>query len=566
MFRCYRPYLPLIFTILFVNAMNAQKSWRTVYENSPIKQHADIVYPSREAALASVKTSYSKLIVAGYIDAVMDTTTIDSTINVRVRTGERYSIGAIRWQQDSTGVVRQQDQIWKKPKTFDTSLLDNRTYNILREYENKGYPFVSVAMTQINFNDNKADITYKLDRGPLILMDSLIFRSDSKIPEKYVRRYLDIRKGDAYSESKMIAVQKKLKEIPFVKVRQPPEIRFTPGNADLFLFLEKKKANFFNGILGVRPDDLTGKVNFTGDVEIKLNNAFNGGEEFYLNWRKMQALTQDLSTKLMLPYLFRSPIGIDGQLKIYKRDSTFTSIKTSAGILFNFGGLNRLKTFVEKNATNQISTFITAQPLANVNSTFYGLSLQLEKLDYRYNPRSGYSLLLEAATGVRNISASNLLAENNPQPEVKKNVHRIDAQADYYIPTWKKQSIRLHGAGAGLFAPSIFDNEMFRIGGLRTLRGVNEESINTTSYAIGTFEYRFLFEENSALYVFVDQGWYEKKSATSFVTDTPIGFGAGVNFETKAGIFTFNYALGQQYDNPVLVRNAKVSFGFRNIF
>ena len=83
---------------------------------------------------------------------------------------------------------------------------------------------------------------------------------------------------------------------------------------------------------------------------------------------------------------------------------------------------------------------------------------------------------------------------------------------------------------------------------------------------VGIQKSKFLFEENSAFYVFADQSWYEKKGVSSFLTDTPLGFGAGVNFETKAGIFTFNYALGQQFENPLLVRNAKVSFGFRNIF
>ncbi|MBL0317529.1 MAG: hypothetical protein IPP69_17895 [Flavobacteriales bacterium] len=117
-----------------------------------------------------------------------------------------------------------------------------------------------------------------------------------------------------------------------------------------------------------------------------------------------------------------------------------------------------------------------------------------------------------------------------------------------------------------MVTPSIYENEMNRIGGLRTIRGIDEESLNTSSYLIGTIEYRLLYEENSALYLFADQGWYEKKSTNSFVTDTPIGFGAGVNFETKAGIFTLNYAIGQQFDNPILVRNAKVSFGFRNVF
>jgi hemolysin activation/secretion protein len=107
---------------------------------------------------------------------------------------------------------------------------------------------------------------------------------------------------------------------------------------------------------------------------------------------------------------------------------------------------------------------------------------------------------------------------------------------------------------------------MYRIGGLRTLRGFSEEVLFATTYSVASFEYRYLFEENSAVYLFTDAAWYEKTGTTNYVRDTPLGFGAGVNFETKSGIFTFNYALGSEFNNPILVRNAKISFGFRNVF
>jgi hypothetical protein len=98
------------------------------------------------------------------------------------------------------------------------------------------------------------------------------------------------------------------------------------------------------------------------------------------------------------------------------------------------------------------------------------------------------------------------------------------------------------------------------------MRGINEESIYATAWSVASIEYRVLLEENSAVYLFGDQCWYEKKGASGFDTDHPFSFGAGFNFETKAGIFTFNYALGKQFDNPILVRNGKISFGFRNVF
>jgi hemolysin activation/secretion protein len=107
---------------------------------------------------------------------------------------------------------------------------------------------------------------------------------------------------------------------------------------------------------------------------------------------------------------------------------------------------------------------------------------------------------------------------------------------------------------------------VYRIGGLRTIRGINEESIFASAWSVATVEYRWLLEENSAVFVFIDQAWYEYKNRGNYSRDTPLNVGAGFNFETKAGIFTFNYALGKQFDNPVLVRNGKISFGFRSLF
>jgi hypothetical protein len=48
--------------------------------------------------------------------------------------------------------------------------------------------------------------------------------------------------------------------------------------------------------------------------------------------------------------------------------------------------------------------------------------------------------------------------------------------------------------------------------------------------------------------------------------DYPLGFGAGINMQTRAGIFSLNYALGKQFDNPINVGNAKIHIGYINRF
>jgi hemolysin activation/secretion protein len=126
--------------------------------------------------------------------------------------------------------------------------------------------------------------------------------------------------------------------------------------------------------------------------------------------------------------------------------------------------------------------------------------------------------------------------------------------------------VKIAGQGGSMVNDQLYSNELYRIGGIKTQRGVDEASIYASSFAIGTVEYRFLFEENSNFFVFVDQGWWEDQSRTPLLTDTPLGFGVGTSFETKAGIFSLSYALGKQFNNPVELRNGKIHFGFTSLF
>jgi hemolysin activation/secretion protein len=113
---------------------------------------------------------------------------------------------------------------------------------------------------------------------------------------------------------------------------------------------------------------------------------------------------------------------------------------------------------------------------------------------------------------------------------------------------------------------NVFENELFRIGGNNTLRGFNEESIFASTFSIVNLEYRYLLEENSFLFAFFNGAYYENKAINRNIVDRPFGFGAGMSFETKAGIFSISYALGKQFDNPIEFRSAKVHFGITSLF
>lgn len=504
-------------------------------------------YADAPACRLAAANLYSRVLSEGWLDARLDTSWRSDTLWVRLTPGTRYF-----WTGGET----------EKPRA-DPSFVPGYCREQLRQLENSGFPFASAGVRQIRLSEGLFSVDFDIQPGPLVQWDSLGVKAAGPVPMRYIRNYIGFRKGGNYAENWLVQLPKKLREIPFVRTLRNPEVMFHSRGATLYLYLEKKKANFFNGVLGLQPNESTGKINLTGDAELRLVNSLNAGEDFYLNWRKLQPETQDLQVRAALPYVGNFPVGAEGNLKIYRRDSTFSSVKSALALIHMLTGQSQVRAFVERNRTNALSSLASQSSLANVNATWYGLALVLEKFDYRFNPLSGQALRLEAAAGNKEIQPR--AGSENLSPS-SQGTYRVESQLEKFLPTFARQTVRVAVSGAAMWADSLFENEAWRLGGWRTIRGFDDESLNATSWAVGSVEYRLLPEENTCFYLFADLGWYEYRGNDRFVTDTPLGFGAGANFETRAGIFTFNYALGRQFDNPILLRNAKVSFGFRSLF
>ena len=112
-----------------------------------------------------------------------------------------------------------------------------------------------------------------------------------------------------------------------------------------------------------------------------------------------------------------------------------------------------------------------------------------------------------------------------------------------------------------LFELALLGLELLRFGGNLNQRGFMEDELLATSKTTGTLELRFILDQNSFLFAFYDQSWYERNTS-NYLSDTPRGFGTGISFGTSVGIFSLSYALGQQFNNPILLRDSKIHFGY----
>jgi hemolysin activation/secretion protein len=143
---------------------------------------------------------------------------------------------------------------------------------------------------------------------------------------------------------------------------------------------------------------------------------------------------------------------------------------------------------------------------------------------------------------------------------------QLSGKIGWFQPLGARSVVHVGWQGGLLQGGLLLQNELFRLGGYRRLRGFDEESIFANHFHIATIEYRFLLGQNSRFAIFGDLAWLEEQRLGLNRRDTPYGFGAGLDFETSAGIFGLSYALGSQRGNPIAFREAKIHFGYVNRF
>lgn len=543
-----------------------------IYLNSDLENRVENIDSAKRVEL--IKEQVSTLINSGYLLARIDSQQTDSLKQqIFIEKGKQYKWLSLSAKDENLDLLQ---EAGFKSRYFEGEVISPTELNllksrVLRLCENKGFPFAEVALDKVDEKEEGLTAELSLSKGPLILIDSIAVLGETETNPNYIRNYLELKKGRPYNESLLASVPLRIKENPFLEVKKEPEIYFESGAARVNLYIEDKKANVIDGILGLLPDEF-GDVVLTGDIKLNLLNSFKQGDGILLNWRKLQDRTQDIKIQGDYPFLLNTPIGLGANFFLYRRDTLFSSIRAQARFNYRIKGNNQLSLSIGRSSSNIISTAGLANisnlpDYADVSINFYGIGFNFEKLDYRYNPTKGYQISFEANTGQKVIRENPAI---NPELYDSLNLRstqfELSTDIKLFIPLFSRNTIVNRIQSGWLQNEQLFRNELFRIGGIQTLRGFDIEEIFASFYTIYSFEYRFLLEQNSYLFAFADIAYYEDLSIGNRSFDQPIGIGAGMSFETRAGIFSFSYALGRQQNNPFLLRTGKIHFGLVNYF
>ena len=455
---------------------------------------------------------------------------------------------------------------------FDRKRLQRLFSTLLSYYENSGYPFATVSLDSIGIGASEISAKVNVQPYQKFVFDSIQVIGSAQISQKYLQSYLNIKQGAVYRENSIAQIENKLKELPFLQTVKRTEVEFSVEKAVVRVFVNKKNANQFDGVLGLQQSNSTGKAQLVGNVKLHLHNALKLGERLDLNYQGLSGQSQLLDVNVNIPHVLNTSFGLSPRLYLYKQDSSFLNVDTKLGFDYLLNGNNALQFFVENRSTSLIAVDayqgLTSLPRnLDASTFFYGLGLDIENLNYRYNPQKGYNVSLNFAVGAKKIKRNSVIPEQlYASVPLSSTAYRFFSQGNYYKSLAKNVVLALGNQTAFLSGKHLLENELFRLGGQKSLRGFNELSLLATGYTYGSAEIRFLLAQNSFLFAFYNQAYLRNDTTQDKLSDFPLGFGTGVNFETNLGILSVSYALGKQQNNPLNLRQGKIHFGITALF
>lgn len=527
----------------------------------------------------------------GYLSASIDSFSVDSTqITAKIYVGNRFSWAkltynerAINWMQE-TGVSI--GAIHDKP--INRTAYSRMVERILSYGENHGFPFAQVKLDSIKSSENgvvEGKLTVIQNR--YFEFDTITMVGDAQVSKSFLYQYLDIEPNMPYSEKVAVKIREKLSKLPFVTITHNPRIYFAGQRVRITLYLKHRRTDQADGIIGFAPNTSGSQNNLliTGEVNLSLQNLLRRGIGYDLHWKSFAARSQQLKMSGEIPYLLKSPMGIDGNFEYIKFDTQFFNLKTKLGFRYLFEGTDFLKIYVQ-NAQSALIFADTSSirltqsiPIQNpVSTTSYGLQLKRSRLDNPLNPRKGFDIEIDGNVGQRRVQKDIRIEQvlftnvNNETYNVYDSIDLKSLQAEFnysvslFFPLGKKSTAVGLVSGKQLITETVFVNDLYRFGGTRSLRGFNEESLLANSYTMVGIEYRYILGENAFFQLFANAAYTENKSdpELGLVTDYPYGFGAGVHLDVNSGILTLAYALGSEQGNGIKFSQAKIHFGIVN--
>lgn len=413
-----------------------------------------------------------------------------------------------------------------------------------------GFPLAKVQLKKFEVVNGKLIAMLDIDANKIRKIDEIIINGYDKFPKSHLLNLERIYKNKPFNDQNVNKVNADIEKFRFTRTTRNPEVLFTEDSTKIYLYLEKAASNQFDGFIGFSNDN---QDNFTlnGYVDLLLNNALNSGERIFLFWKNDGNQQTTLNAGFDLNYLFKSPIAFKSEFQIFRQDSIFQNTKTGLDIGYIFKNYNKAFIGYENNQSSGSNNSSASVP--DIKSNFVTLTFE----GNYFNGENSFfpektKLYGKLGFGNRNLSTS----------KEEQTYITTDIAHNFYLNP--KNIFYVRNLNFYLKSESYFINELYRFGGVQSIRGYRENSLQSSFLSSIITEYRHIISESIYIHSITDYGYTEDK-ATNLKTQL-YGFGFGFGLKTKSGLLNLMYANGTDGNSDFKLSNSIVHISLKSSF
>jgi hypothetical protein len=500
-------------------------------------------HPDLKSIFEEINNSSQKLSKKGYLDNnILENNRInDSTyltiINLKERTKYIHIyIGINNAFLDSSEI---KNDTLKIPYEQTESYLNQ----IIIKAEKSGFALTKIKLENIQRKNSIIYASLNLNTEKKRNINSVIInytnanRKDD-FPKGHLKQLNKKYTNRIFNQETVKELYSDLNNYEFISQIKYPEILFTKDSTKIYTYLDKRKANTFDGYIGFTNDE-NKKINFNGYLDISLQNTLHAGEKFSLYWKSDGNQQTTFNAKLEIPYIFRSPFGIKAQLNIFKQDSTFQNSKTSIDLGYYIHYNTKLYLGYQSTESSDIQN-TNSTSISDFKNTYLTSTFEYKKTNpdnYLFTKKGDINFTF--GIGKRNTN-------NNPETAASSKQLYTNLNASYNFKLNKKNFVYINSQNYYLKSDNYISNELFRFGGINSIRGFSENSLQGNNTNLIMTEYRYLTTPNLYFHTIADYGIYQDKTSSINVKkiNSLLSLGIGLGLLTENGLLKIIIANG----------------------
>lgn len=523
-------------------------------------------YNSKHKNIKSIKDEINetskRLSQLGYIDnATADSNaSIDSSFIAKLDLGKKIKFIHIYIGSDE--LLNSLILLNKKNNTIELPYTDVDFFlkETVKKLEQNGYALAKLKLINIKKDRNSLYADLKLESDLKRKLNSIIIRhsennQSKKFPKGYLTQINKKYRNNIFNQKTVEQIHQDFKKFGFVNQVKYPEILFTKDSTKVYVYLEKKNSNTFDGFIGFANND-TKKITLNGYLDIKLENILASGEELSVYWKSDGNDQKTFKASLELPYLLKTPIGLKAQIQVFRQDTTFQNTKTAIDLSYYINHNTRLYLGYQGTESSDIQN-LNSNSISDFNNSFVTSSFEYTKLEtnnFTFPIKS--KLFASVGIGKRKI---NTLSESSSNNQLLANI-----QTMHTIYLNKKNSIHLQTQNYYLHSNSYITNELIRFGGFNSIRGFSENSLQAYLTASILTEYRYTLTPNLYAHSILDYSLYKNKTGTEKADNVQniAGIGLGMGLQTKNGFLKLAIANGHAKNQQFEIYNTIIHISY----